>query len=304
MSKKTLISTLVGITVVLAFSIYSGCTGKMEEEEGTLGKEATGEELDLVLARATAGITGATAQVGNYNYYEYNARIEMNPFFKTQDIDRALIAVKDTDLTRTMVYFENYRAVKRNGEIKDEWHKEQSVVYQKSAGAAGTLNSNSLVETSAIESSPFSKQALRSLGRAFNPQAQLFAKATEENPCDGNEEEYDDGNHYDCIRYFNIQTERRKVPAPAAVKSRPNCLGLEGCKLTVQFVSYDTVYWSEGKAVDKVSIKMTIAKQVPHLFPESTLPPTVSICTRQKQDFEDFPNVMITMCRVLRDFDL
>jgi hypothetical protein len=256
------------LLILISGFLLSSCLEKIEEKEAPLGKAASDQQVSDAIDKATEGVSLWNSKVGHYTEYEYNARIELNSVFRLGKVDRELLAIKENEKTHNFVYLENYFEYEMSGAIKDEWHKEQVIQVAKRMSAFSLVKSNS-----------------------------NFV-------CDGIDETDSSGDTYDCLKYFNLGFKYMKMDVPVAIKNRANCGGVSGCQLNVRFLAYDEVKWRKNEAVKKAEYKMYITPEVPHLFPESGIPPVLSLCIREIQDFAERKNVLVTSCRVLRDMKL
>lgn len=283
--KKTLKNSAAFIVIFVAIFaglfLITSCSIKVKEKQGPLGTEVNAADLQKALDFAVGDTSIVTAKKNQYVVYENNIRIEQNSIMRTKETRYTLIDVKDNPEQMTFVLFEDWWQYNMwSGTLIDEKHSElPALVYKKST----SLKSENFLSIKANEDN--------------------------ENLCDGEDITDDDGNVYDCIRYFNLVSQVRLVSPPEAVRVKPNCMNLPDCKMTIHFISYDQVKWRKGQIVKRVSVAVEFAQEVPDLMYEfssdgrlSHTPPLLSFCVRGLMPLQG-SQYYISQCQVLRDFE-
>ncbi|MCB0351080.1 MAG: hypothetical protein KDD38_07840 [Bdellovibrionales bacterium] len=276
------ISTLKRISVVTILSLATtSCTPAIEPRDADLGKESSASEVQKALNDAFSNISIADAQINQYVTYEDNIRVELNEVMKSRLIKHKLIDIKEDDKTVRFIMFEDFeRYDLGTGNIIDEKHSELVIPFQK-----------------ALQTTMKPKNALSK---------ELYINTAD--ACDGHDVTDDDGLVYDCIKYFNLVSQRRQVTPPAAVKAKPNCGGLKDCLMNIHYLKYDQVKWRNGKSVSTINVNAEIALDVADLMYEFddngnifNTPPVKSLCYKGNRTL-DGRIYLISQCTVLRDF--
>ena len=126
--------------------------------------------------------------------------------------------------------------------------------------------------------------------------------------CDGVDQTDEKGLVFDCIRYFKLRTQMRRVPPPAAVRARENCMNIPNCLLEVRFIAYDVVKWRNSRTVQKIMLEAEVAPEVPDILYMPTEqgwsynPPVLSLCERSLRANSEGQKYLVALCTVLRDF--
>lgn len=266
------------IIILLALNALS-CALDVSPREAELGKESTNGDLQKAIDDALSGISIADAKINQYVTYEDNVRVELGEVMRSRLISHKLTDIKEDEQNINFVFFEDlWRFDLASGDIVDEKHSELVVPFQKAPRVNISTNS-------------------------------IFAKNLTSEACDGHDVKDQDGLVYDCIKYFNLTSERRRVPPPAAVAAKPNCMDLPDCLINIHYLQYDQVKWRNGKSVSTLTITAEIAKEVPDLMyeklPNGTIystPPVNSLCYKGSQKIEN-RSYLVSQCTVLRDFE-
>jgi hypothetical protein len=119
-----------------------------------------------------------------------------------------------------------------------------------------------------------------------------------------------DGLKYNCIRYFNVKSESRLVPAPVQMQNKANCAGLTNCQVAGTLIEYDQVKFLQDQIVKRVKLSAHFSAEVPDLNYVRTAdghymytPAATSFCTEGLQEYNG-TKYMVTLCSVLRDAEL
>ena len=257
-----------------AFTL-TGCLGSsVHPQNGALGVEVPATTVINALTHAVAGISIANAKIGDCVTYEENYRINTDPVIMSQLIKHKLLSITNGTNTITYNLFEDYYEFQPSGAIKDEVHRQLPLEFEEQAPP----NNKNLVLS--------------------------------DNPCNGQVRDDGDGIKYDCIRYFNLETDERAVNAPAAVKQKPNCLGFANCQIPGQHIMYDAVKYLKGQEVNKVTIEAHFSRDIPDLFylrnsdgSYDYTEASTSFCTTTIETAPDNTKYLARFCSVLRDMN-
>jgi hypothetical protein len=264
---KKLLPALLGTFLLLA------CTGPIEEKEGELGKEVSPSDMQKAVKSVLAGISIGNAQKKQYVEYYDNRKIESNDPYGRRFIRHELEDIKfdnpsDPKNSKTVTFVVNEDLVTFDPNGVKNPDGSDKVIDHKNSEVDLTF---SLTQPSAVTQTGF------------------FKISSNDNLCDGIDETDPYGNPYDCLKYYNLKTERRTVNPPEAVKAKPNCMGLPQCKMVVEHLQYDVVEWKAGHSVGKYQISADIAPDVADLLYENNadgsqdyMYPVLSRCVRQK----------------------
>jgi hypothetical protein len=277
----------VGIATVGVTS----CIDEISEKTADLGIEATAEQRNDAINEAFQGISLSNATLHSRVLYENNQRVEMGSVIRTSSVENELYQIKNYDDGTGYIF-------KQTAKTYDMDSNEETDSKTSTTDAL-------IIPKNPPTNTPFRAQALSS-PMSLIKQAAIQTLGTD---CDGIDETDKNGIVYDCLRYFNLRYELRQTAPPAAVRARPNCMGIPNCQMTIRFLAYDEVKWKNQHAVEKIHLEAEIAPDVPDIMymPNgngwSYLPPVYSICERfltpiNKQKY------LVALCTVLRDFEL
>jgi hypothetical protein len=269
------------------------CTKEIELKDGTLGTEATTDDVQKAINSALANVSIGNATIGQYSSYDYNYRLEQQEVKWYERIDHTLSNIVNKE---SQVDFhinqDLFTYDLDTGEIKDETSSQFTLSLEKSPSPSSPLS----VALKASQMRPS-----RSLAMIANRIKTLSGA------CDGISETDSEGHTYDCIKYFNLKLTRATVAAPTLVAAKPNCMNIPGCKLTVQRLQFDEVKWLKNKSVYTIKIDADIADAVADLMYVPVeggykyTPSAVSFCDSQPY-VQDGIKYQLRKCSVLRDF--
>lgn len=255
---------------------------EIKPKDGELGSEAAPVDVSKAINNALNNISIASAKVGQSVTYEDNYRVEVGPVVATRRITHELTHINETAADITFSIYEDLWRYSPSGVITDEKH-------------------------SALPELQFVKNPLIS---------SLIGTSRVDENCDGQDSVDGRGNLYDCVRYFNLISEARRVPPPDAVKVRSRCGGLTDCLMNITYIRYDTVEWRLNAVVSKLTTFAEIAHDLPDIMYEfiqdaqsgdsgwaHSTPPVLSLCYQGgvKQDGTVYT---VTQCTRALDFKL
>lgn len=85
------------------------------------------------------------------------------------------------------------------------------------------------------------------------------------------------------VTYHRLRQSTNTIPAPAAVRARSDCGGLNPCELHIRTMQFDMVQWFSDDNYQKIAFDFTFSIDPPYL-PFGT-------------DFDQFTGLLITDCR-------
>jgi hypothetical protein len=257
---------------VLIGIVTSACSKEIKPKQGPLGAEAGIAAVEKAYADAEPQNWIGDASVGQYVHYRENMQIEFNPVMTLNEFRLELRSAKETPTAYEFVLREDRKSWNFNGDLIDEKHGELAINYEKSTG----LQSFALGEVTPSD-------------------------------CDGVDETDDQGYTYDCVRYFNLESKRMRLPPPPAVQERPGCNGLPDCLVDVHHLKFDRVLWRKGTVVRRTTFMREVALNIPNLLYISDSQgiyhswPVLSDCVREPY-LVDGKSLRVTQCRLLLDF--
>lgn len=276
----------------------TSCIDEISEKTADLGVESTAEQRNKVVSDAFQDISLNNAVQNSRVLYENNQRVEMGAVARTSTVEGQLYQIKDY--------------VDSNGKITERGYIFQQTIktFDLDSGLE-TDSKTSATDQLKIPINPPTAAPLQ-ISTITSPLSILKQTAIHVlgTNCDGVDETNDKGVVFDCIRYFNLRYELRSAQPPAAVRAKPNCMGLPNCQMTIRFLAYDEVKWKDQHAVEKIHLEAEIAPEVPDVMyfqkednSWAYIPPVYSICERFLHTINN-QKYLVALCTVLRDFEL
>lgn len=265
---------------VFAFLLtLTSCGESLKEKEGSLGKESAPSDVQEAINESLKGISIGNAKTGDHVVYIENLRVELGAVMLRKKYDQSVTRI-EVDKEKKLQTFE----------------LEQTLT---------TYENDIPVD---IKTSAFSiYEPLAAISSAKSLQTEFIKTASF--ACDGVDETDNQGHTYDCVKYFNLIHQKRLVAPPEMVQAKPNCMNIPNCLMPIDYLQYDFVKWSAGRAVYKYTLMTELAPTVPDLLYEQEdgqtyyTPASLSFCIKGTQVYQGTAYT-VTSCKILRDFDI
>lgn len=250
-------------TVIVSLTL--GCS--LPEDESKIVLTPTKyEAIEKAQWNELQNINEDSFQVDRYVHYEFNIKDNLSSgFYKFADQYREIIDVAlNSDETELKVAMNEYYA---------EWQGNE-IINEKVSNPIWRI--------------PLGKQQISSFGK------QILAKTM-------NSDDEDPPKDDIVYEYFNLKTRSVSLDPPKMVKNKPDCGGLNPCKINGTEIYFILRVTNNGKEVIMAEIKQVISSQVPplFLFDEDLVYPIVNECWTYM-----YGKSLATDCKVLRDMQL
>lgn len=233
MSKKSYQIIITFVISVLIFSILS-CK-RAEEEEENLGPAVDTKAVQDVLDEVFSGNTYDNGMTDQFVYYEENISAQGGP---PQDRGFDYIKIKNRKMSETDPNFLQFtmhyirKKLDENGQFQTIETEETYNVNKNAESTMAPLDSGMRI---LIQSS-----RLKTMSRTEKPTK---------------------------ITYHNFEVKRGNVlPVPEAVRLRPDCGGISGCRLNSIMIRLDEVKWYGESDYDKMHFDFVYSKDTPYLI--------------------------------------
>lgn len=233
MKKDSLVVSALHLLMTLAmpvlFFFLVGCLEKPEPKLVDLGVEASADDVEFELTKATYAKQPSSMKVGEHVDYEINVRIENEDITKVSDISQSVIEKKDSTDDPS-----NYRYVLR----------EKTNTY--SEGKVDTVEKDFHIDV---------KKPTEVMASFHSPLDYFSQKSLVKISAD------------EPIRYsyHDLKVAHIKYPAPDRVAMKPNCLGLVNCELNATQITFTRAEWYSETYRDITRFNLTYSTDAPYL---------------------------------------
>lgn len=257
------------------FTQMGGCEGQKDTLDMNLGAEVTPDELDAALTKPLSGTDPVSIKLG-----------EAYVVSETQDLGGGAAFAVISDTAQTVVERQEssaeilltvieHKQKYVNGQVQKT---STEIPYRIEKGTAPAPAVNSIsntaptataephdansklrpeVETLLRERSPTALiSALRSTLQT-RKLASLSPRAEASAPVQTSAQNQD-------VTFHGLKVSVAKEPPPELVQKQENCGGVPNCKITVHRVSFDMVFWENGKP-DRVHWDLVMSPEAPYL---------------------------------------
>lgn len=247
----------ISTLLFFCFTILSCNKGK--ETEGDFGQEYDEADLNKVISKAVQNLDPSKMKKDESVSHIVNLRVENSERFKPMMWDRSTILAR-SETAETLTFHLKVEEKDMSVEPPEEKTYEDVIEYKKTSPAALTKMYGELA--------------------AMNHNGVRMATAAKPTK----------------IKYYNLKDYPLVLDAPEAVSKRPNCIGLQDCKINVHHLEFDEVTWYNDGKVIKVRWTYEISPDVPYLANMTT------VCAAQLIDYEG-SRVYVRNCRYAVDFN-
>lgn len=226
------------LALVLPFVLFSlvGCI-KAKASKEDLGPEVPPASIDQALSKAIGAGDVTHTAVGQYLLYSLVRRLENNDSVMTLGGTR--IEVLD-----------------RQDKDTDPLANYTLRITQSNRMADGSF------ETTQSESPLTFRKPATSMAIAPPELSELNTKAIVAHAMD---ESTQGGSGPVKTTFHHLKESTQIIDPPPTVKAKSNCGGLSPCQMTVHFVQFDLVLWSNDTDYQKVSLDFAFSSQAPFL---------------------------------------
>ncbi len=245
---------LKGLHIALALSLpfilllFLGCQ-KAKETKEDLGPEVDPSSIDLALSKAIGTPDLNNLAVGQFLEYLVTQRIENEETANAAAGSRVDVIKREESDSEVKFTLRIVRAQRAEG---NEWERivTEEPVSIKKPSLLGMIEP-------AITSRTLSAQNLAVSSFASRPVKR--------------------------VSFHNLRESTGTLQAPARVRMRADCGGLNPCELQVRYIRFDLVQWYNDSEYQKVALDFAFSTQPPYL-PFGT-------------DFEQLSGLMVVDCR-------
>lgn len=232
--------------------------------------QSSAQDLNKVLLSELEKVDFSKIAKGQYVRYEGNYRAENGNVTKFMESERLVTDIEDYPDSRKIVMAEALRSYDSGGAITEE--KISDVIWK--------FTKEAITVDSFAPSFYFAN-------RMQNSEAKLQATN-------------DDEPIYDHAEYFNLKSRRLSLIPPGAILKRPDCGGIENCRIEALEVSYLLhLVTKEGVVGKRYQFRTIVSAQIPPIFwgeDDKAIWPVVSDCLSYLVG-----STYVNQCTVLRD---
>lgn len=241
------------LVLLLPFMLtqMSGCQGDKEVLPLNLGPEVTAEAIDEAVGEPLADTDPASIALGEAYVVSETQELGGGAAFAVlSDTSQTVIEREETasEILFTVVEHKqryiNGEVQKTSTEIPFRIEKANAILNRTSAEVESTAMYTLRSEVQSMLRARTSRELLQSLR---DSKATLTTAASNVR-----------------VTYHGLKVSVVKQAPPALVQQQPNCLGIPNCQITVHHVSFDMVFWEDGKP-DRVHWDLKMSPEVPYL---------------------------------------
>lgn len=249
------------IFILTSVLILLSCN-KGHETSGDFGEEVSVDAVNAVFSKAVKDIDPNKIKVGESVTHIVNLRVENSERFKPTFWGRTTILSR-VNTNDALVFNVKTEEKDMSYDPPEEKVYEDEMRFSK-ANAINQINSELTVNFS--KASNNAVQTMASEGKPVN------------------------------TKYYNLKNYEVVLDLPEAVRNRPNCLGINNCKMNIHHLEFDEVNWYKSGAVKKVRWTYEVSPDVPYLAAMTM------VCAAQLIDYEG-SKVYVRNCRYAVDFN-
>ncbi len=281
-------SFIIAIPVVL--SVMSSCIKKPELKSADLGSEVESSEIEKVIGEIVEASNPYSIREGQAVHIVANYRVETSELVEYQELIQQVTKVIDDQNEFTVIFDQTLFDL--DGEKPPVMREtvESELNFYPRPQADNTVAANAVAEITerAVVANNVARDIMKtqSIGR-FSPEIYKVAGKTNFIPYADRE--------YIKSTLHSFKVTKFKADPPPAVRRRPNCGDVPGCKIDVTQLEYEEAFWYSEAEFDKVTHQIQISLDVPYLGK------VILDCSTAQQFIGD-RDYVVRRCNSLYDF--
>lgn len=243
------IHALLALLAPLLILVLSGCKSTDTGEAVDFGPETTEDAIDLAMVEAIHDVDPERIKVGAFVHFATKQILAGGQIQHiVADTGHTVIGAYESEDGNQIDYL-----VAENQITYGHEDGPRKVSTEFTISAARSTSSDALRSRSSDALSPFhwveawmrkldESEALSLLSADVHPSVRQTSETTR--------------------TYHRLRTSTYEGPPPLRVQMRPNCLGLQNCKITYRKITFDEVYWTNGTG-ERVHYEFVVSPQAP-----------------------------------------
>ncbi|CAN5394052.1 hypothetical protein BH10BDE1_BH10BDE1_19370 [soil metagenome] len=243
------------------FTQMGGCQGEKEVLPMNLGAEVSAEELNDALGKPLAETDPASIQLGEAYVVSETQELGGGAAFAVVSDTSQTVIERQENTAEILLTVIEHKQKYINGEVQKT---STEIPYRIEKSTTATASNISAPAEDSTEGSAKMRPEIEKMLHLRSPLGIANELRARENSTGAKKAESGVSTSETRVTYHGLKVSVAKEPAPPLVQQQPNCLNIPNCQITVHRVSFDMVFWEDGKP-DRVHWDLAMSPEVPYL---------------------------------------
>jgi hypothetical protein len=243
------------------FTQMGGCQGEKEVLPLNLGAEVSAEELNDALGKPLEATDPASIQLGEAFVVSETQELGGGAAFTVISDTSQTVIERQENTAEILLTVIEHKQKYINGDVQKTSTEIPYRIEKSTPAVAGSLTTPA---ADPAEGSAKMRPEVEKLLRTRSPVGLIDDLRALTTTTGAKKAQSGVSESEVTVTYHGLKVSVAKEPAPTLVQQQPNCLGIPNCQITVHRVSFDMVFWENGKP-DRVHWDLAMSPEVPYL---------------------------------------